>query len=91
MSAHGIERVGLLKVDIEGGEFAVFADSDLRWLDSVDQIALEVHPAFGDAVPFIERLRTCGFTVDLRDNNGGQVAPASDRLEYAYCRRNQLH
>jgi FkbM family methyltransferase len=87
MSAYGIKRVGLLKVDIEGGEFAVFADSDLRWLDSVDQLALEVHPPFGDAIPLIGRLRACGFTVDLRDNNGGQVAPTCDRLEYAYCRR----
>ena len=33
MSAYQIGRVGLLKVDIEGGEFAVFGSSkDLRWL-----------------------------------------------------------
>jgi FkbM family methyltransferase len=88
MSAYQIGRIGLLKVDIEGGEFAVFAgDEDLRWLDQVDQIVLEVHPGFGDAAALVGRLRQHGFAVDLRDNAGSQVTATSDRVEYAYCRR----
>jgi FkbM family methyltransferase len=87
MSAYRIDRVGLLKSDIEGGEFAVFADSNLSWLEKVDQLALEVHPIFGDAAALVSRLEDHGFTVDLRDNDGGRVPSDSDRLEYAYCRR----
>ena len=44
MSVYQIDRIGLLKVDIEGGEFAVFGSGeDLRWLDRVDQVVMEVH------------------------------------------------
>lgn len=49
MSTYQIDRVGQLRIDIEGGEFAVFADSDLRWLEQVDQIALDLHLDYGDA------------------------------------------
>ena len=57
MSSYGIERIDMLKVDIEGGEFAVLAgDEDLSWLQRVDQLALEVHPSFGDAKSLIEGL-----------------------------------
>jgi FkbM family methyltransferase len=88
MSAYQIGRIELLKVDIEGGEFAVFgSDEDLRWLDQVDQVVMEVHPSFGDAAALIARLRKHGFATDLRDNAGTRVSATSDRLEYAYCRR----
>ena len=39
MSRYGIDQVGLLKVDVEGGEFALLgADEDLQWLSRVDQV-----------------------------------------------------
>jgi FkbM family methyltransferase len=51
ISAHEIDRIGLLKVNIEGGEFAVFGRAeDLRWLDRVEQVVVEVHRNFGDAL-----------------------------------------
>jgi len=88
MSAYQIGRVGLLKVDIEGGEFAVFGGGeDLRWLDQVDQVVMEVHPDFGDAAALVGRFRQYGFAVDLRDNEGTRVSASSGRLDYAYCRR----
>jgi FkbM family methyltransferase len=88
MSAYQIGRVGLLKADIEGGEFAVFgSDEDLCWLDLVDQMVMEVHPSFGDATALIGRLRQYGFIIDLRDNAGTRVSANSGRLDYAYCRR----
>jgi FkbM family methyltransferase len=88
MSAYQIGRIGLLKVDIEGGEFAVFSeDEDLHWLDLVDQVVLEVHRDWGDAAALVCRLRQQGFAVDLRDNAGNQVAVTSSLLNYAYCRR----
>jgi FkbM family methyltransferase len=87
MATYQIDRVGLLKVDIEGGEFAVFADSDLRWLQRVDQLALELHLDYGDAAALVEKVRHLGFTVDIQDNDGNRVPVTSPRLEYAYCTR----
>ena len=88
VSAYQIGRIGLLKVDIEGGEFAVFGtDEDLRWLDQVDQVVMEVHPSFGDAAALIGRLRQYGFAIDLCDNAGTRVSAISGRLDYAYCWR----
>jgi FkbM family methyltransferase len=87
MSTYQIDRVGLLKVDIEGGEFAVFADSNLRWLEQVDQLALELHRDYGDAASLVKKVQSHGFTIDLQDNDGNRVAVTSPRLEYAYCTR----
>ena len=88
ISKYRIDRVGLLKMDIEGGEFAVLAaDEDLRWLAQVDQVVLEVHPDHGDAAALVDRLRRHGFSVDLRDNDGRRVGAGSGRFDYAYCRR----
>ena len=88
MAAYDIRRIGLLKVDIEGGEFAVFGRAeDLRWLDRVEQVVMEVHRDFGDAAALVDRFRQHGFAVDLRDNAGTPVLVTSDRLDYAYFRR----
>jgi FkbM family methyltransferase len=88
MSAYQIDRIGLLKVDIEGGEFAVFGSGEnLRWLDRVDQVVMEVHHDFGNAAAMVSRLRKHGFDLDLCDNEGTRVSATSGRLGYAYCRR----
>ncbi len=88
MSKYKIDRLRLLKMDIEGGEFAVLAASDdLRWLARVDQVVLEVHRNHGDVASMLERLRGHGFAVDLRDNDGNCAAATSDNVDYAYCRR----
>ena len=44
----GWERIGLLKVDIEGHEAALFA-RDCDWLERVDAMCLEYHHHFADA------------------------------------------
>lgn len=88
MSKYGIDRVGLLKVDIEGGEFALFgADEDLHWLRRVDQVVIEVHGHHGDSLAMVGRLRKAGFSVDLRDDDGRRTIASSDQLAYAYCSR----
>jgi FkbM family methyltransferase len=88
MSEYGIDRIGLLKVDIEGGEFSVFGTGeDLRWLERVDQVVLEVHPDWGDAVGLIGRFQQYGYRVDLRDSDGIPVSARTGRVDYAYCRR----
>ena len=35
----------------------------------------------------IGRLQGAGFTVDLRDNEGGRTVASSGQLAYAYCSR----
>jgi FkbM family methyltransferase len=88
MSAYGVDRIDMLKMDIEGGEFAVLAEGeDLGWLQHVRQLALEVHVGSGDVPAMIQRLRDHGFVVDLRDNDGNQVAVSSKAVNYAYCLR----
>jgi FkbM family methyltransferase len=88
MSVYEIGRVELLKVDIEGGEFAVFGGAeDLGWLDRVEQVAMEVHRDFGDVAALVGRFRRHGFAVDLHDNAGTRVSGTSRRFDYAYFRR----
>jgi FkbM family methyltransferase len=88
MAAYMIDRIGLLKSDIEGGEFGLLAaEEDLSWLHQVDQFVLEVHPRFGDVAALARRLRGHGFVVDLLDNDHREVAATCDRVNYAYCRR----
>ena len=42
MSDHGIDHIDILKVDIEGAEKEVFADTS-AWIDRVDSIIVELH------------------------------------------------
>lgn len=53
MSRFNLDRIGLLKIDIEGAEKEIFSAPDLNWLDRVDRIAIELHdifkPGCGDA------------------------------------------
>jgi len=44
----GWQRIGLLKVDIEGHEKILFS-ADCDWLDHVDAMCIECHPGFGEA------------------------------------------
>lgn len=44
----GWERIGLLKVDIEGHERTLLADC-ASWIDRVDAICIECHDGFGEA------------------------------------------
>jgi FkbM family methyltransferase len=88
MSTYQLPWIDLLKMDIEGGEFAVLAaGEDLRWLRQVRQMALEVHTSAGNVPALIQRLRAHGFIIDLRDNDGNQVAVSSEAVNYAYCSR----
>jgi len=89
LKQYGIDRVGLMKVDIEGGEFSVFSPAgDLAWLDRVDQIALEVHPPFGDVGAVVATLRRQGFSVLLEGNEGERVGDENaESAAYAYASR----
>lgn len=46
ISAHAIERIGLLKIDIEGAERELFSSNYGNWLKKVDVIVVELHDRF---------------------------------------------
>lgn len=59
MSRHGVERIDVLKVDIEGAELELFS-RDASWLDRVDMVLVETHDRFkpGTEAAVRDALRT---------------------------------
>lgn len=60
--------VDVLKVDIEGSEFALFEDCQ-AWIDRVHYIAMEVHHDCGDSQALQRRLREQGLVVRHEGNH----------------------
>jgi len=58
----GGSRISFLKCDIEGSEFELFAGRS-PLLDAADQLAIEIHPTFGDARALIEKIANSGFEI----------------------------
>ncbi len=88
LAKFGIDRIALLKIDIEGGEFSLLDPADdLGWLDQVDQVAMEVHPTFGSVPALVDLYRAHGFTVEQTDNDGVAAAPTDPGVSYVYARR----
>lgn len=77
LDEHGIDRVSLLKCDIEGAEVALFGPTCRAWLDRVDAIAIELHAdsMFGD-----------GFAV-FHAAMHGQPFTQAESGELTLCRR----
>jgi hypothetical protein len=65
MTMHRIPQIDLLKLDIEGGEFVLFADP--TWLQHVRAVTMEVHAAQGDPRHIVRAFRDQNFAVELRD------------------------
>lgn len=64
MRRHGLERIDLLKLDVEGAEFPLFEDAASgEWLSRTRAILAEVHPDLGDPARVRERLVAAGFRV----------------------------
>ena len=73
---HRVERIDLLKVDVEGAEMDVLTGIEARHWPMIRQLAMEVEPANKLLLPaLIERLRSLGFArVSVESLFGG---PAS--------------
>lgn len=50
---YNINRVGILKIDIEGTEKQIFSHNFCDWLKRVDTIAIELHPNIDKDIPDI--------------------------------------
>jgi FkbM family methyltransferase len=60
-------RLGLVKIDIEGGEEQLF-DGPTDWLASADAIIAEFHPALADCSRIVETISSRGFDY-IRSNS----------------------
>jgi len=81
---HGLDRCDFLKMDIEGGEYAILRGVDASLLKRVQLIALEYHdntPA-GQHDELVRLLQSNGFQVQVRLN------PVHEYLGYLYAVRN---
>jgi FkbM family methyltransferase len=74
LDAQGIDRVALMKVDVEGSEQALIDGLGAR-LGDVDVFVGEFHETMVDEVRFYDQLTRAGFTVRHRDKplDGGPV------------------
>jgi FkbM family methyltransferase len=61
----GIDRIGVLKVDIEGAEAEVFADCG-AWIDRVDLLSIECHSDVVTTDDLLATLRANGGHFDVR-------------------------
>jgi len=83
LDAHQIEQVDLVKMDIEGSEFALFDQAD--WLRRVRMMAMEIHPQFGDPREIEAILKQRGFTTLAADEEMAlQSDPRNATFMYAW-------
>ena len=70
-----LERIDLLKIDIEGAEMEALQGIEEQDWQKIQQLAIEVAPAHKDALtPLSHRLRSIGFaTVAIESFHGGSV------------------
>jgi len=61
------QRLGLVKIDIEGGEQQLF-DGPLNWLDRTNAIIIEFHSPMVDYSRIIKTIESCNFTY-IRSNS----------------------
>jgi FkbM family methyltransferase len=74
-----LPAIDLLKIDIEGSEFALFSEeSNLPWLAGVRRIVMEVHPEFGCAGNLSSVLEARGFRFQFVTNHGRPISNLND-------------
>jgi FkbM family methyltransferase len=73
----GLERVDLLKIDVEGAELDVLKGIEEQHWPRIRQLAMEIAPAHkGELTALADRLRSLGFTnVTVESMPGGTAAP----------------
>lgn len=68
INRHGVDRISLLKLDIEGAERELFSSGATTWLDRVDIIAVELHDRFrrGCAMALYSALQGRDFVQEVK-------------------------
>ncbi len=57
-------EVDLLKLDVEGAEFAIFDHADTRQLSRIGALVCEVHLTHGNIFDILKKLQNAGFTTE---------------------------
>jgi hypothetical protein len=65
LDRHALSTVDLVKMDIEGSEFALFESA--AWLERVSALCMEVHPDHGDVEIILRALAHRRFEFSMRD------------------------
>ena len=85
-AAAGVERIDLLKMDIEGAEIGLLSDVNDEELTSIRQITIEFHESMGlssldEVREAIKRLQRVGFTpIKMSMTHYGDVLFVNNRL-----------
>lgn len=66
MECNKIERISILKIDVEGSEFQIFDESSELWIEKTDYILIEIHDAIikGAHERVMNRLSAHGFQLE---------------------------
>ncbi len=79
LQKHGLESVDLVKMDIEGSEFALFRSPE--WLTRVSALCMEVHPEYGDPQEILTALEDHAFDFVITD---ALFRPAKDLRQASF-------
>jgi FkbM family methyltransferase len=75
----GLDRINLLKVDVEGSEKEIFSAAD-SWISSVDAICIELHDRFKVGCSRSFFMAVQDFPIELHRNEDVLVARADSQL-----------
>lgn len=64
LERHGLTRVALLKLDVEGAEWEILLDA-ASWVDLVENIVIELHESIRPGCTALFERATAGFEVDF--------------------------
>ena len=67
MDKYNIEKVDLVKLDIEGSEFPLFTSPS--WLRKIRALSMEIHLDYGNPNIVLESLRKYNFDIVMADEN----------------------
>lgn len=81
LEKYNLDTVDLIKMDIEGSEFALFREAP--WLDRVGAICMEVHPEWGDVQEILDELTRHRFLFDVTDHTFQPSIPSKAEFIYA--------
>jgi hypothetical protein len=83
LQRYQIQSVDLMKIDIEGAEFALF--EACKWLRKVQAITMEVHPQHGNPQQILDQIAQYEFAYVIADENLKIVTnPKQASFIYAY-------
>jgi hypothetical protein len=79
---HQVMKFDIIKIDIEGSEFALFQSTE--WLRLVGGICMEVHPTFGSVQTILDSLEKGSFSVVATDHLFRPVK-STENIEFIYA------